>query len=214
LDAALIDALLQSIVGSLRAASPLEHLALLAGLGYALLAVRRDHRAWVFGAMSSGSLASLAAGAALPLQATLQSLYVVMAVYGFVRWSRESSNSGALRIRRWPVRAHALSVLVIMLLTLLVAPTLGRLTGAAWPYLDTLVTGLSLLATWLTARAVLENWLYWFAVNLLSMFLYGSQGLVFVSLLYAAYFAIAIAGWRSWRRALAGRNILESRIAP
>jgi nicotinamide mononucleotide transporter len=214
LDAALIDALLQSIVGSLRVASPLEHLALLAGLGYALLAVRRDHRAWVFGAMSSGSLASLAAGAALPLQATLQSLYVVMAVYGFVRWSRESSNSGALRIRRWPVRAHALSVLVIMLLTLLVAPTLGRLTGAAWPYLDTLVTGLSLLATWLTARAVLENWLYWFAVNLLSMFLYGSQGLVFVSLLYAAYFAIAIAGWRSWRRALAGRNILESRIAP
>jgi nicotinamide mononucleotide transporter len=89
-----------------------------------------------------------------------------------------------------------------MLLTLLVAPTLGRLTGAAWPYLDTLVTGLSLLATWLTARAVLENWLYWFVVNLLSMFLYGSQGLVFVSLLYVAYFVIAIAGWRSWRRAL------------
>ena len=198
----MIDTLLQSIVGSLRAASPLEHLALLAGLGYALLAVRRDHRAWVFGALSSGLLAWLAAGAALPLQAMLQSLYVVMAVYGFVRWSRESANSGALTVRRWPIRAHALSVLVIILLTLLVAPTLGRLTGAAWPYLDTLVTGLSLLATWLTARAVLENWLYWFVVNLLSMFLYGSQGLVFVSLLYLVYFVIAIAGWRSWRRAL------------
>lgn len=198
----MIDSLLQSIVGSLRAASPLEHLALLAGLGYALLAVRRDRRAWVFGALSSGLLAWLAAGAALPLQAMLQTLYVLMAVYGFVRWSRESASAGALNVRRWSVRAHVLSVLVIMLLTLLMAPTLGRLTGAAWPYLDTLVTGLSLLATWLTARAVLENWLYWFVVNLLSMFLYGSQGLVFVSLLYVVYFVIAIAGWRSWRRTL------------
>ncbi len=199
----MIDTLLQSIVESLRAASPLEHLALVAGLGYALLAVRRDHRAWVFGALSSGLLAWLAAGAALPLQAMLQSLYVLMAVYGFVRWSRESASRGALTVRRWPVRSHALSILVIALLTLLIAPTLGRLTGAAWPYLDTLVTGLSLLATWLTARAVLENWLYWFVVNLLSMFLYGSQGLVFVSLLYAVYFLIAIAGWRAWRRTLA-----------
>lgn len=199
----MIDTLLQSIVESLRAASPLEHLALVAGLGYALLAVRRDHRAWVFGALSSGLLAWLAAGAELPLQAMLQSLYVLMAVYGFVRWSRESASRGALTVRRWPVRSHALSILVIALLTLLIAPTLGRLTGAAWPYLDTLVTGLSLLATWLTARAVLENWLYWFVVNLLSMFLYGSQGLVFVSLLYAVYFLIAIAGWRAWRRTLA-----------
>ncbi len=94
-------------------------------------------------------------------------------------------------------------MLVIALLTLMLAPTLGRYTAAAWPYLDTLVTGLSLLATWLTARAVLENWLYWFVVNVLSMFLYGSQGLVFVSVLYAVYFVIAIAGWRAWRRGLA-----------
>jgi len=203
LDAALIETVLQSIVASLRAASPLEHVALLAGLGYALLAVRRDHRAWVFGALSSALLAWLAAGAALPLQAMLQSLYVLMAIYGFVRWSRESSGARALTVHRWSIRAHALSVLLIVLLTLLVAPTLGRYTAAAWPYLDTLVTGLSLLATWLTARAVLENWLYWFVVNLLSMFLYGSQGLVFVSLLYVVYFVIAIAGWRAWRRALA-----------
>jgi nicotinamide mononucleotide transporter len=199
----LIDTLLQSIIGSLRAASPIEHLALLAGLGYALLAVRRDHRAWVFGALSSALLAWLAAGAALPLQATLQSLYVLMAVYGFVRWSRESAGARSLTVHRWPIRAHALSVLVILLLTLLLAPALGRYTAAAWPHLDTLVTGLSLLATWLTARAVLENWLYWFVVNLLSMFLYGSQGLFFVSVLYAVYFLIAIAGWRAWRRALA-----------
>ena len=199
----MIDTLLQSLIGSLRAASPIEYIALLAGLGYALLAVRRDRRAWVFGALSSGLLAWLAAGAALPLQAALQSLYVLIAIYGFVRWSRESAGSRTLTVHRWPIRSHALSVLVIVLLTLLVAPTLGRYTAAAWPYLDTLVTGLSLLATWLTARAVLENWLYWFVVNVLSMFLYGSQGLVFVSVLYAVYFVIAIAGWRAWRRGFA-----------
>lgn len=79
---------LQQVIAQLRASSPIESLALLSGFGYALLAVQRDRRAWVFGAVSSALLAWLAAGARLPLQAALQSLYVVMAVYGYLNWSR------------------------------------------------------------------------------------------------------------------------------
>jgi nicotinamide mononucleotide transporter len=50
----------------------------------------------------------------------------------------------------------------------------------------------------MTARTVLENWLYWFAVNAASIALYGAQGLQLVAGLYVIYFVIAIFGWRAW----------------
>ncbi|MFM7707914.1 MAG: nicotinamide mononucleotide transporter, partial [Gammaproteobacteria bacterium] len=99
-----LQALLWSLSRQAQASSPLEWLALATGLGYAVLAVRRDRRAWVFGAVSSALLAWLAAGARLPLQAALQAVYVAFAVYGFRTWTREAdaTDAGRVRVLRWP----------------------------------------------------------------------------------------------------------------
>jgi nicotinamide mononucleotide transporter len=173
----------------------LEYLAVATGVGYALLAVRRNRWAWAFGAVSSALLAWLAAGSALPLQSALQTLYVGMAVYGFWQWSHPVAESP---IHRWSWSGHALALAGIAIITLWLAPWLAGFTGGSWPRLDAAVTCASLLATWMTARSVLENWLYWLVVNAASMFLYGVQGLSFVAGLYVIYFVIAIFGWREW----------------
>lgn len=178
----------------------IEYLAVAAGIGYALLAVRRIRWAWVFGGISSALLAILAGRSGLPLQSVLQSAYVVMAVYGFWQWSASGVTSGGVAggIRRWPLGIHAVALISIATISLGFAPSFAEMTGASWPRLDAAVTCASLLATWMTARSVLENWLYWFAVNAASMFLYGMQGLSFVAGLYFVYFVIAIFGWREW----------------
>lgn len=174
-----------------------EPAAVIAGIGYALLAVRRNRWAWVFGGLSSALLAWLAAGAGLPLQAALQSLYVAMAVYGFLNWSAEGRGDPV--IHRWSLARHGWAIGSIALLAMLMSQ--WSLTNAGqWPALDAAVTVASLLATWMTARTVLENWLYWFVVNAASIVLYGGQGLHLVAGLYAVYFVIAIFGWRSWHR--------------
>ena len=59
-------------------------------------------------------------------------------------------------------------------------------TDAAWPLLDSLTTWFSLLATWLAARAKLENWLYWIAIDGVLVFLFYVQGLPFLALLNRA----------------------------
>ena len=48
-------------------------------------------------------------------------------------------------------------------------------TDAAWPLLDSLTTWFSLLATWLAARAKLENWLYWIVIDGVLVFLFYVQ---------------------------------------
>jgi nicotinamide mononucleotide transporter len=200
-DAALTVDLLQQAILQLRASPPLELSASLTGLGYAVLAVRRDRRAWVFGALSSAMLAWLAAGARLPLQAVLQSAYVLMAVHGFRNWSRAADARDArVRIDRWPIRSHLVAMLAVALGTLALAPALARWTDAASPHLDAATTLGSLFATWLTARAVFENWYWWLAVNIASFALYQSQGLALVSVLYLVYLVIAVIGLRAWSR--------------
>lgn len=188
----------EEFLRQLGASSPAEHVAVVTGIAYAVLVVRRSRWAWGFGAISSSILAVLAAGAALPLQAVLQAGYVVMAVYGFWHWSRESGEP--IAITAWTWRRHALALLATVAIAAAASPWLAA-NGAAWPALDAGVTVVSVLATWMVARAVLENWVYWLVVDAVSFFLYAAQGLAFVAMLYLIYFVIAVFGLRSWYRA-------------
>jgi nicotinamide mononucleotide transporter len=190
--------LIESILTGLRNTSAPEAVSVVLGLLYSILAVRRTRWCWVAGGLSSGILIVLAWQAKLPMQACLQGYYVGMAVYGFWHWSQ---NEGAVRpVTTWPLRAHLISWAAIVALSVLTSRYLSTETQAAWPFLDSLTTWGSLLATWLTAQVKLENWLYWIVFDAISVFLFVAQGLMFVALLMLIYLVIASFGFVSWSR--------------
>ena len=137
-------------------------LALATGVAYAVLAARRNRWCWVAGAVSSACAAALAGLNKLPMQAGLQVFYVAMSVYGWWSWKR-SAGKGDLVVGVWPLRWHLGSALVLTTLSLVTAYWLRPANLSAWPLLDSLTTAFSLLATWLAARARIENWLYWWS---------------------------------------------------
>ena len=132
------------------------------------------------------------------MQACLQVYYVGMAGYGFWHWSRDEGKQTV--ITTWPIRAHLIGLVGVLVLSGLLARVLASETQAAWPFLDSFTTFGSLLATWLTAQVKLENWLYWIFFDAISIFLFGSQGLMFFALLMAIYLVIATFGFVSWSR--------------
>jgi nicotinamide mononucleotide transporter len=170
--------------------------AVVLGLAYVLLAARRSRWCWVAGALSSLILAVLAWQARLPMQAALNIWYVLMSAYGWYHWSRESGTV----IRLWPAWKHLAGVATSLILAAFAASWLSSGTQAAWPYLDSATTLLSLLATWLVARMVLENWIYWIVIDAALVFLFAAQGLVFVALQFVIYLVVAVAGFISWIR--------------
>jgi nicotinamide mononucleotide transporter len=191
---------IESFVAGLLATSPLEAVSVVLGLLYAILAVKRVRWCWVAGGVSSAILAWLAFVAKLPMQAALQAYYVAMAVYGFWHWSREG---GATRmVSTMPLKYHLAAWVVIVLVSILTARWLAAETEAAWPLLDSAVTWTSLLATLLTARVKLENWLYWFAADAVAIYLFVAQGLMFVAVLFFAFMIISMVGFVTWRKAL------------
>jgi nicotinamide mononucleotide transporter len=80
-----------------------------------------------------------------------------------------------------------------------------RLTDAALPWLDALLTTTSLVAQWMMTRKILENWLVWIALDVVYVPMFISQGLYATALLYAAFLVLALMGFVEWRRSLVVR---------
>lgn len=181
---------------SLRGTSPAEIVAVVTGLAYVLLTVRRNRWCWVAGGISSLILAVLAAQSRLPMQSGLQAWYVVMSVYGWLQWSQPAAG----RIVLWSAGRHLAGVIASLAVAALAARWLATETQAAWPLLDAATTTLSLFATWQVARMVRENWLYWIVIDAVSLVLYAAQGLALTAVLFAIYLVVAVAGYIAWRR--------------
>jgi nicotinamide mononucleotide transporter len=60
----------------------------------------------------------------------------------------------------------------------------------------------SLLATWLTTRKVLENWLVWIVVNIVGVIWFCTEHWWSTAILYFAYLLLAVNGFRKWKKAL------------
>jgi nicotinamide mononucleotide transporter len=178
-----------------------EIAATLAGVAYVILAALRNRLCWIVGAFSSALIAVVAGASKLPMQSALQVFFVGMSVYGWWSWTR-SSAEGELPVGVWPHRWHLAAALAAVAASLLSAKWLAAETRAAWPLLDSLTTWFSLLATWLQARAKIENWLYWIVIDGVLVFLFYETNRPWLALLNALFIVIATAGFVGWRRRL------------
>ncbi len=64
------------------------------------------------------------------------------------------------------------------------------------------MTSLSLAGQYLMAKKYIENWLFWIAVNIISIGMYIVKDLYITTILYSVYFVLAIMGWFEWKRKL------------
>jgi nicotinamide mononucleotide transporter len=192
--------LLAQLQQALDAVTPLEWVAVALALGYLVLAIRQNAWCWPF-AIASGSLyLVLFARTGLLMQAALQVFYIVMALYGWRAW-RGTRRQPPASVQRWPVGRHVWMLVAIALLTWGNVTMLdgdGRDLRVAWA--DAFVAWGSVLATLLTARKVLENWLYWIALDVVAAALYAAQGLHATAGLFVLYAALATHGYRRWAR--------------
>ena len=194
-----MDSFLTEVIAGLKATSPLEVVAVIFGLVYSLFAIVRSRWCWAAAFISSTILIYLSWISRLPMQASLQAYYVAMAIYGYWHWTREEGKA-TRAVTTWPLAYHGVAWAVVLIASLLSSRFLASYTTAAWPFLDSLTTWGSLVATWLMAQVKLENWLYWIVLDSIAVFLFAAQGLMFVALLFAVYLVVSAVGFTAWFR--------------
>ncbi|MFL6549702.1 MAG: nicotinamide riboside transporter PnuC [Povalibacter sp.] len=189
---------MSELLTQLRQTSPWEAIAAALGLAYLLLAVRRNLLCWICAFVSTAIYLVIFARASLYMQSALQVFYLVMAVVGFLDWRKGRDESGEVLIRHWRGSQHLAAFGAVMLATAINGWSLAH-TDAASPYVDSFVTWASVVTTWMVARRVIENWLYWIVVDAIAAWLYYSQGLLVTTVLFVIYLGIVVHGYFAWR---------------
>jgi nicotinamide mononucleotide transporter len=195
---------LERLLGEISAA---EWVAVAFAFAYLLLAIRQNAWCWFTSIVSSAIFLVIFARSGLPMQAWLQGFYIAMAVYGWRAWGRGVDQRGELPVSRRPLAWHAVAIALVCAVGLVNGAWAARSApGGVVPYLDSLTAWASVFTTWLVARKVLENWLYWIVIDLAAAVLYWSQGLALTALLFVAYALLAVRGYQEWQADLDRRT--------
>jgi len=133
--------------------------------------------------------------------ATLQVFFLATSVAGWWQWQHAAGGVARVRpVTRASARTLAAMAAAALAVTAGYGAMLHRFTDAYMPYADAAVLALSVAAQCLLMQRKLENWLFWLAVNTISVPLFASRGLVLTAALYAAYWVNAWYGLWRWRR--------------
>ncbi|MBL8200255.1 MAG: nicotinamide mononucleotide transporter [Chromatiales bacterium] len=181
----------------------MEAAAVVLAIEYLVLAIRENRWCWPAGIASALLYGGVFHGAGLYMQAWLQLFYVAMGAYGWWAWRPGTDGDATLAIQRRPLRWHGAALAAIVLISLASGGLLERYTAAESPYLDSFVTWSAVLTTWMVARKLLENWLYWFVIDAVTLGLALERGLYPTAALFALYLVLVVQGWRRWLAAWA-----------
>lgn len=183
--------------------TPLETLAALFGAVSVYLSVRENIWSWPTAIVNVTLYIFVFLQARLYADMALQVIYIAISIYGWYEWLHGGAGKKALPVTRGTARLAVRLVAVGAVSVLLLGTILGRHTDAALPWLDSTTTVTSLIAQWMMARKILENWLVWVAVDVvyIGMFLYKS--LVLTAALYAVFLVLSAMGYARWRKSLA-----------
>jgi nicotinamide mononucleotide transporter len=191
--------IVEGIMAALSAISPLEAVSTALALVSALQEVKRSRWCWITGGLAAAIAIYLSARAKLPMQASLQVYYVVISVYGYWHWSKDEGEV-TRTVTVWPPWKNLLACVMTVAISVMTARWLAAESQAAWPFLDSLTTWGSLLATWLMARMKLESWVYWVVIDATLGFLFAAQGLYLYALLSLVYLGVSAVGFAGWLR--------------
>jgi nicotinamide mononucleotide transporter len=185
--------------------SPLEWFAAALGLVAVWLTVRERVAAWPIGAVMVALYVYIFASARLYADAGLQGIYFVLQFYGWYQWVRGGAAHSALRVSRATTTVLAVCLALGTTGTATLGWLLARHTDQALPYWDSGIAAFSLVAQWMLARKLIENWVFWLVIDVVAVGVYASRGLVATTVLYAVYIGLAVAGYRAWASHLSAR---------
>lgn len=185
--------------------SPWEIVGTVLGVIGVTLMIRQNIWGWPVGLVQVAVYSWVFFGAKLYSDAILQVCFFVIQAYGWMHWlrGRHTAARSELPITRLTSAALGGWVIVGAAVTAGWGTFMHRATDAALPYWDAFILVFSLIAQWLQARKVLENWAGWLVVNTVAVGVYWVKDLHLTAGLYVIFWGMALWGWREWRRSAA-----------
>lgn len=191
--------MIDTLIEQFLAQSGWEVLAVVCALLYVHFATRQHLACWPFALANTALYTWLFWETSLFFQSLLNAWYMVMAVYGWFNWKRlqQQDSKGVVS---WGVKNNLAIIVGLSCVSVFGFQLLQAVVEEKLIFLDLLIAVFSAFVTWMLAQKVLENWLYWVAINICTVWLCWQQGLLLTAVLFVIYVGYAVKGYFDWRR--------------
>ncbi len=188
-----------------------EILAVLTGIFYIVLSVKQHISCWSFGIVSSVLYLFVFFQSKLYADMILQAYYVFMGFYGWMHWARldTENRKEELPVSQLTVRTGLIIGGITSIIFVGIALFLIHYTDSPVPWADAFTTSLSFTATWMLARKILQHWMIWVIVDLVSVILFFYRELYISIILYLIFTGLAIVGYLQWKKEWKNKTLLS-----
>lgn len=170
------------------------------GLLYLWLEYKANIWLWVVGAIMPVVHGVLYLTNGVYADAAMQLYYVLAGIYGLIVWKSKPKKKSEGRIQHTPKEWILNLVVLYAFFHAELYIFLVEFTDSSVPFFDSMSTALSIVAMWMLSRKLVEQWLVWLVVDMISVGLYLYKGIPITAGLYTLYSALAVAGYFRWRR--------------
>ncbi len=186
----------------------IELLGAILGILYIRFSIKQNILTWPTGVLTSMLYIVVFYKSALYAAMVLQVYYVLISIYGWFYWlkGKNDTHNSPVPVRTTRIAFWIKTGFVSILIFTAILFVLIKFSDSDVPYLDSLTTTLSIVATWMLARKYLENWFIWIFVDFVSIGLYIYKGLWPTVLLFSVYTVMAFFGYFEWKKALTRAN--------
>jgi len=170
---------------------------------YLYLSIKQKVSLWIFGFLCSALYIVVFFQSKFYADMTLQFYYLGVSIYGWFSWKEKAKQTG----KELPIKTTSLrNVLILLPITIIVLflyyYVLKNHTDSPLPFADSFTTALSITATWMLAKKMIEHWILWIIVDSVSAGLYFYKELYPTTILFVIYTIMAVIGWIQWRKDL------------
>ena len=136
----------------------------------------------------------------------LQAYFFVVSIYGWAIWAKKTNDHEQI-VERLSKSQRLLWGIIILVLTIVIGVFVKNINlfipaifskPASYPFLDTFVAVMSIVATILLAQKKLENWPLWITIDVISIGLYAQKHVLSIAIEYGIFLCLATWGFVSW----------------
>jgi len=180
----------------------IELLGAILGVVYVFFSIRQNILTWPIGLLTSILYVWIFFNSKLYADMGLQMYYVFISIYGWYEWLKGNQDNARekLEVNRLNLKLGILLIVISLIIFGMIWLILINYTDSQVPVADSLATSLSIVATWMLARKILEHWLVWIFVDAFSIGLFIYKGLLPTVILFVVYTIMAVVGFVEWKK--------------
>lgn len=145
----------------------------------------------------------------LYINVLLHIFFLVACIIGWYQWLYGGENKSTLKLSRINKKQIWIFSIVTIALTFILGIVFDKFSNDKRPYLDALLSSLSITAQWMMNIKLIESWFVWIVADIMySVMFYQSKEYPYL-LLYVSYVIFAVLGYYLWVKSLKKEALLK-----